>query len=150
MNKKNKEKFKIFKDSIKDFFTSQKPRPKRDWTFMLLFFFGFLFFLTSINTFLFFYWSNAYDKELGNTETLFEGEVLFEDKDIDLNREKIDSVWNFFEDKENNFNKIEENWLIKSPLSIESVSTEDEGDEEETEKIDNNETEEETLTEDLF
>lgn len=147
MNKKNKEKLKNFKDSIKDFFNSQKPRPKRDWTFMLLFFFGFLFFLTSINTFLFFYWSNIYDKGSGDTETLFEGEVLFEDKDIDLNKEKIDNVWNFFKDKENNFNNIEENWLIKSPLSIEVVSVEDKDEEEE--KTENNETEED-LTENLF
>jgi hypothetical protein len=150
MNTKKKEKLKNLKDNLKDFFVSQKPHPKKDWTFMLKFFFGFLFFLTTINTFLFFYWSNVYDKETVDTATSFQGDTVLKDKDINLNKEKIDSVWNFFKDKEINFNKIEKSWFIKSPLSINSILEENEEDNEDTEKTEDNEEEEKSLTEELF
>ncbi len=150
MNIKKKEKLKNLKENLKNFFVSQKPYPKKDWTFMLKFFFGFLFFLTTINTFLFFYWSNVYDKETANTVKSFQEDAVFEDEDINLNKEKIDSVWNFFKDKENDFNKIEKSWFIKSPLSINSILEESEEDNENLEKTEDNEKEEESLTEELF
>lgn len=127
MNKKNKEKSRLFKESIKEFFVSPKPRPKRDWIFMLSFFFIFLLFLTVVNASLFFYWGGSYDnEELVSTDVSFEDDVMFKDTKVDLDREKVDNVWSFFRDKETDFNKIEKNWLIKSPLLNEALLTEDE------------------------
>ena len=138
MNIKNKGKFRLFKESIKEFLVSPKPRPRRDWTFMLSFFFIFLFFLIVVNASLFFYWGNVYDEEQVLTDTSFEGDILFEDKKVNLDKEKIDHVWNFFKDKETDFNKIEKNWSIKSPSLKEALLTEGE------EELENNQNNEES------
>ncbi len=127
MSGKKQENFKSMIDEIKDLIRSPYPRPKRDWAFMLSFFFVTLVVLALINSLMFFYWSDTGEIESFDPAT-FSDEGSLVGAGVMLDMKKMDNVWDFFNDKNDRFEDIQNDWTMDSPLSGEDESVDVEAD----------------------
>ncbi|MGM0629461.1 MAG: hypothetical protein ACQESA_03470 [Patescibacteria group bacterium] len=134
---KNKSFFKELSKNTKDIIFSPYPRPKRDWLFILSFFFIVLFITAAFNSSVFLYYEYFYETldEKSLKSSVYEKEVGDEQDGLNLNKEELNKVWGFFDSKEERFDLIKNSWRIRSPLQKdlsleseeESENTEEEG-----------------------
>lgn len=129
----DKGKFKDIKESLRDLIVCPRPRPKRDWTFMMFFFFTALSILVLINTSLFFYQGYLNGRPQEEIDALpNETESPPAEESTELNKEDVSNIWDVFEEKRKRLDQLNENWdAIEEPLPEEvdiEVETDDKED----------------------
>lgn len=129
----DKGKFKDIKENLRDLIVCPKPRPKRDWTFMMFFFFIALFILVLINTFLFLYQGYLNSRPQEENDALpNETESPPAEESTELNKEDVSNIWDLFEEKRKRLDQLNENWdAIEEPLPEEVETDDKEGSESE-------------------
>ncbi len=146
MAKKDKDVLNKFGSDIKDIIISSNPKPKRDWFFVLSMFFVVLFILMTLNSALFFYWSHT-DEPKGEGQLSPNGLSVLKGAEIDLRKEKVDHVWDFFRHKEEQLEKIQRSKFMEDPSLTGPELADESEDSMESEEVTE---EEEGLTEELF
>lgn len=122
MAEKSKKKIKDTFLKIKDLVLSPYPNPKRDWFFLISSFFLVLFLMAIVNLSVFFYYEYLHERSEEMIEgSSYSGEVVGDG--LELNREGIDGVWDFFREKEKKSDLVRGSWDIKEPLQ-ESIDLE--------------------------
>ncbi|MGM0482710.1 MAG: hypothetical protein ACQEP6_02510 [Patescibacteria group bacterium] len=143
---------KEFSKNTKEIISSPYPCPKRDWLFILSFFFIVLFMTAVFNSSVFFYYEYFYESldEEVNEPSAYEESVV-EQEDLNLNKEELNKVWGFFDDKEERFDTVKSDWKAESPLQKNVYPEEGEGsegtEEEDNESVPDEELEAEEMEE---
>ena len=135
MSENRKKNIKDIGSKIKEFALSPYPRPKRDWLFILSSFFAILFLMAMANLSIFFYYKYFYESPKDAVDgSSYEGDLIGE-RELGLDREKTDKVWDFFKDKEVKFELVRNEWGLNEPLQngvyTDSADGESEGGEDE-------------------
>lgn len=101
----------FFKNTIentKSFFSGSQSHPKDDWVFMLNFFFIALLILVTLNVFIFFNQERIRNVDLKLDQTPADLDILTRGVDTEMDKEELDKILKFFEEKEGKLNAIRE------------------------------------------